>query len=284
MQPKLIKPSLILWVGWVVLSFSGQALSAPEPCDLHSLITQNKMQEATQCLLEGRADPNQLNSTNQTPLTRLDSFTMMPNMLKNPTTHRFVRELIASGANVNHRVSPQTLTPFQAMLAGGHLAERQDLILLMLQKGADNSVGVRQIDSGRMITPLIWSIKYHQHEAFDYLVDTGRYLGRVPLTNLASPFMHALHYANVHALKVLFAKQMAADYSPYMSWRTLLSSPAEDIAPAVSVLIMQELSIEWQNHSKDEIAALFKLVSKHQQTNPNLYAELRNYMAFPSDF
>jgi hypothetical protein len=75
------------------------------------------------------------------------------------------------------------------------------------------------------ITPLLWSIKYAQHDAFDWLIDNGVDLTLKPNAKIGSLLAHALYYQNQYAFSRLVSLGQSFSESEDEVWRLALGSP-----------------------------------------------------------
>ncbi len=114
----------------------------------------------------------------------------------------------------------------QKILGMGWDHSFQQRIFSLLKKGADPNLEVKELKrlksdgsgdmdaalnaiktvQGAKITPLVWAIKYHQHDALKWLIKQGVDLTYSPQYYrglVSSPLLHAIAYGNQTALKLL---------------------------------------------------------------------------------
>lgn len=232
---------------WLVLAFS-PSVSAHN-CDLHELIDKRQYQQATECINEGRADPNQKNAQGQAPLNRYHAFSLSRAFYLNPVGVELVTTLIEKGADVNYRPSENAQTPLEHLLAEGAYEERHPIIALMLAHGGDMQASIAQLHyPDRMITPYLWAIKHHQHATLDLLLSKGQDIYAVPDPRLASPFMHAVHYGNLHAIDQLAAHGGHKHDSALSIWQGFVRSNVEkNKSQTLNSLIDLNIKVDWQD-------------------------------------
>ena len=261
-------PSLLLFFATWLFSLAATA------CDLHQLLDQNEYAAISECVEQG-ADPNQLRNGNAI-LNRYQTFTLTEKSLKNEAIFRMVSTLIDAGADVNAKNQAE-FSPFENLLRRGDYPATRPLVLKMLKQGANMNAIVPQYDKPeKPITPLLWSIKYQQNEAFDWLIDNGVDLTLKPNATIGSLLAHALYYQNQHAFSRLVSLGQTFSESADDVWELALRSPYHEamidhlirsqIRPA-SVLINDK-------HNK----ALFDHI--HTIENVSLLTKVLDYLQF----
>lgn len=196
---------------------------AATACDLHQLLDQNEYAAISECVEQG-ADPNQLHNGNAI-LNRYQTFTLTEKSLKNEAIFRMVSTLIDAGADINAKNQAE-FSPFENLLRRGDYPATHPLVVKMLKKGANMNAIVPQYDKPeKPITPLLWSIKYAQHDAFDWLMDNGVDLALKPNAKIGSLLAHALYYQNQHAFSRLVSLGQSFSESGDEVWRLALRSP-----------------------------------------------------------
>jgi hypothetical protein len=147
-------------------------------CDLHQLLDQNEYASISKCVEQG-TDPNQLRNGDAI-LNRYQTFTLTEKSLKNEAILRMVNALIDAGVDVNAKNQAE-FSPVENLLRRGDYPATHPLVLKMLKKGANMNAVVPQYDkSEKPIMPLLWSIKYAQHDAFDWLIEQKTTQGNRP--------------------------------------------------------------------------------------------------------
>ncbi|BBP44517.1 hypothetical protein THMIRHAT_22630 [Thiosulfativibrio zosterae] len=251
-----------------MLSFAATA------CDLHQLLDQNEYTAISECVEQG-ADPNQLRNGNAI-LNRYQTFTLTEKSLKNESILRMVNTLIDAGAEVNAK-NQSEFTPFENLLRKGDYPATHSLVLKMLKNGAPiNTIVPQYYKPKKPITPLLWSIKYQQNEAFDWLIDNGVDLTLKPNPRIGSLLAHALYYQNQHAFSRLIALGQSFTESADEVWKLALRSPYNEAMIEQIIRSNIRPSTAWASSSHN--SALFENI--HLIDNAGLLIKVLDYLQF----
>jgi len=233
---------------------------------------------ATKCVLQG-ADPDQRYPNpglyhpnhDKAPLNRLLWFGNARNAIS-PQTLPLIDALIEAGADVNYRPQGEEASALEALLESSGSEPINRLIRKMILAGASPNASVSMRRSGERyakvrMSPLLWSIKYHQNDLLERLLSAGADPDHIESPGMATPLFHAAHYNNAEAIRILLAHGAKLDRSNAASIANVVITALAVHDDALRALTQAGL-FKWIDQPQQQ--RLFVLLYNDRQATPEL--------------